>query len=45
MDRLSEIISLKFNYEVSEITDEKVGILSNYLFRNINHRISAVNHI
>ena len=33
------------NYGVSEITDENVGIFSNYLFRNINHRISAVNHI
>ena len=32
-------------YGNSEITDENVGVFSNYLFRNINHRISAVNHI
>ena len=32
-------------YGISEVTDENVGIFSNYLFRNINYRISAVNHI
>ena len=32
-------------YGNSEITDKDVGIFSNYLFRNINHRISAVIHI
>ena len=32
-------------YGISEITDENVGIFSNYLFRNINHRISAASHI
>jgi len=32
-------------YSISEITDENVGIFSNYLFRNINHRLSAVIHI
>ena len=32
-------------YGNSEITDENVGVFSNYLFRNINHRITAVIHI
>ena len=32
-------------YSTPEITDENIGVFSNYLFRNINHRISAVIHI
>ena len=32
-------------YGNTEITDENVGVFSNYLFRNINHRITAVIHI
>ena len=32
-------------YGNSDITDENVGVFSNYLFRNINHRITAVIHI
>ena len=30
---------------LSIITDENVGMFSNYFFRNINYRISAANHI
>ena len=32
-------------YGNSDITDENVGVFSNYLFGNINNKISAVNHI
>tara|TARA_Y100001968_G_scaffold44522_1_gene34647 strand:+ start:74 stop:514 length:441 start_codon:yes stop_codon:yes gene_type:complete len=37
------VTSVKNNLSI--ITDENVGIFSNYFFRNINYRISAANHI
>ena len=45
MDKSSkENISFMKN-NLSIITDENVGIFSNYFFRNINQKISAANHI
>ena len=45
MDKSSEENVTSGKNNLSIITDENVGIFSNYFFRNINYRISAANHI
>ena len=45
MDKSSEENVTSSKNNLSIITDENVGIFSNYFFRNINYRISAANHI
>ena len=45
MDRSSKKRTSTIKYEIPEITDENLGILSNYLFRDINQKILESRYI